>query len=90
MKTSEIGWILRDMSEDFQFEPKILNFLCKELFSPPLLISELSEGDLEVFLISLPQSIVKYLYNKYFEFRKSILNIYDSKKLKAISDKNIS
>jgi hypothetical protein len=90
MSSSEIGWILRDMSEDFQFEPKILNFLCKELFSPLLLISELSEGDLEVLLKSLPQSIVKFLYIKYLEFRKPILNIYDSKKLKSISDKNIS
>ena len=90
MNSSEIGWILRDMSEDFLFDTKILNYLCKELFSPPLLISELCEGDMEVFLKSLPSSIVKFLYNKYFEFRKPILIIYDSKKLKSISDKNIS
>ena len=90
MNSSEIGWILRDMSEDFLFDTKILNYLCKELFSPPLLISELYEGDMEVFLKSLPSSIVKFLYNKYFEFRKPILIIYDSKKLKSISDKNIS
>ncbi|NBU96778.1 MAG: hypothetical protein EBS19_00970 [Spirochaetia bacterium] len=90
MKTSEIGWILRDMSDDFQFEPKILNYLCKELFTPPILTSELNEMDLEIFLKSLPQSIVKFLYNKYSEFRSPIKNIYDSKKLKSISDKNIS
>ncbi len=90
MNSSEIGWILRDMSEDFLFDTKILDYLCKELFSPPLLISELYEGDMEVFLKSLPSSIVKFLYNKYFEFRKPILIIYDSKKLKSISDKNIS
>ncbi len=90
MNSSEIGWILKDMSEDFLFDTKILDYLCKELFSPPLLISELYEGDMEVFLKSLPSSIVKFLYNKYFEFRKPILIIYDSKKLKSISDKNIS
>ncbi len=90
MSGFEIGWILRDMSEDFQFDTKILNYLCEELFSPPLLISELKEEDIEVFLKSLPQSVIKFLYNKYLEFRPLIATIYELKKIRSMHDEKVT
>ena len=90
MKTTEIGWILQDMSQDFSFDQTIFAYLCKELFQPEMLIFELSQDDFEIFIKTIPREVISYLYKNNPDFKNPIDSIFKNKKILEKEDKKLS
>ena len=90
MKTTEIGWILQDMSQDFSFDQTIFAYLCKELFQPEMLIFELSQDDFEIFIKTIPREVISYLYTNNPDFKNPIDSIFKNKKILEKEDKKLS
>ena len=90
MKSSEIGWILQDMSQDFSFDQTIFTYLCKELFQPEMIIFELSEDDFEIFIKTIPKEVLAYLYKNNPAFKDPIDSVFKNKKFFEKEDKNLS
>lgn len=87
MKSSEVGWILRELSLDLSFDRELLEILCKNIYNPKILFRELNEDDLMLILKSLDLDIVYYLYSNYREYSVIISKEFDLKKLKKIKNK---
>ncbi len=90
MKSTEIGWILQDMSQDFSFDQTIFAYLCKELFQPEMLIFELSQDDFEIFIKTIPKVALSYLYTNIPDFKNPIDSIFKNKKFLEKEDKKLS
>ncbi len=85
-----MGWILQDMSQDYTFDPEILASLCRELFQPEVLISELNEEDFRLFLKSLPPEMASYLYKNIPAYKGLIDSMYFDKRFLSKEGKGLT